>query len=88
MLNELKLLTVVYRRRGKDTKKPANNRPEQQKPVPMDIGNVQLRKLTREERETCMKEGVVSAAAKRDTWPRTAQKARGTEYDNSTENTP
>ncbi len=42
---------------GKDTKKPANNRPEQQKPVPMDIGNVQLRKLTREERETCMKEG-------------------------------
>ncbi len=51
---------------GKDNKKPANYRPEEQKPVPMDIGNVQLKKRTREEQETCMKEGrVVRCSEKR-----------------------
>ncbi len=69
---------------GKDNKKPANYRPEQQKPVPMDIGNVQLRKRTREERETCKRKVVVFAAAKT-THGQDCPNARGTEYDDSTE---
>ncbi len=57
-----------------------------QGPVPMDIGNVQihtvkLNKLTPAEREKCMKEVLcLTLPRKGDIWPRTGQKAGGTEY--------
>ena len=45
-------------RAGKEMKKPHQNKPH---PVPMDIGNIEVekpQKLTPEERERCMKEGL------------------------------
>ena len=45
-------------RASKDMKKTDQNKPQ---PVPMDIGNIEIekpQKLTPEERERCMKEGL------------------------------
>ena len=38
--------------------KSNNNSDVSNKPVPMEIGNIQLQKLTKEERDRCMKEGL------------------------------
>ena len=47
--------------------------------VPMDIGNVTLKKLSPAERDMCRKEGRCFRCREKNTWPTSAQKAVGTQ---------
>ena len=55
--------------------KQAQNEPSE--PVPMEIGNFQLKKLTAAERDQCRKEGRCFRCREKAIWPTNAHKAGG-----------
>lgn len=60
-MRDAERIEAAHRRSGtsNQTKGPNNNKQAaHQQPTPMEIGNVQLQKLSKEEREECMKKGL------------------------------
>lgn len=59
-MRDAERIESAHRRGGNLPRGEANRRTSEvpSKPTPMDIGNIQLTKLTSEERERCMKEGL------------------------------
>ena len=49
-------------------------------PVPIALGNIQIKKLTQEEREKCMKEGLCLRCRQKGNMAKNCPKAKGTDH--------
>ena len=54
-MRDAERVEAAHKRLGTSSKSVM--KPKNEGPTPMEIGNVQLKKLTQEERDRCMKEG-------------------------------